>query len=222
MFHILNEKIKRDEETAPSATLETLEKQLAQATTVIDLLFMKEISQLMTICSKSLQRFDVLPFEAIADIDALKTKIHIAKEAFENNKIPNVIDLNDYKLWDFFNSSIQNICENQKFQGVELLVAGDRGRVTRSDAKHSYDKDNFGALVRSRYPKYAKYLHDIFDSLKRRFEPWPQWLTNCNNAFNFQNGLVIQERKVSFDNLMDCKCGPNPLLPEGKDYLQNS
>ena len=91
-------KIKRDEETAPSATLETLEKQLAQATTVIDLLFMKEISQLMTICSKSLQRFDVLPFEAITDIDALKTKIHITKEAFENNKLPNVIDHNDYKL----------------------------------------------------------------------------------------------------------------------------
>ena len=113
---------------------------------------MKEISQLMTICSKSLQRFDVLPFEAIADIDALKTKIHIAKEAFENNKIPNVIDLNDYKLGDFFNSSIQNVYEHQTFQGVELLVTGARGRVTRSGAKHNYDKNIFGALVRSRYP----------------------------------------------------------------------
>ena len=99
------------------------------------------------------------------------------------------------------------------------MVAGDRGHVTRSCAKHIYDKDNFSAFVRSRYPKYAKYLHDILDSLTRRFEPWPQWLTNCNNAFNFQNGLVIQERKVSFENHMDCKCGPNPLLEEERNRL---
>ena len=125
-----------------------------------------------------------------------------------------MINRNNYKLCDFFNSSIRNICENTKFPGVELLVAGDRGRITRSGAKHSYDKDNFGALVRSRYPKYVKHLHDIFYSLKIRFEPCLQWLTNFINAFNFQNGSVIQERKASFDNLMDCKYGLNPLLPE--------
>ena len=82
MYPILCEKIKRDEVNSPSATLETLEIKLAQATTIIDLLFMKEISQIMTICSKSLQRFDVLPFEAMADIHAFKTNIHSAKESF--------------------------------------------------------------------------------------------------------------------------------------------
>ena len=164
-------KIKRDEVNSPSATLETLEIKLAQATTIIDLLFMKEISQIMTICSKSLQRFDVLSFEAMADIHAFKTNIHSAKESFQSSKIPNVIEISDYKLWDFFTSSIKDICENQTFQGVELLMAGDRGRVTRSGAKDIYEKDNFSALVKSRYPKYAKYLHDILDSLTRRFEP---------------------------------------------------
>ena len=98
-------------------------------------------------------------------------------------------------------------------------MAGDRGRVTRSGAKDIYEKDNFSALVKSRYPKYAKYLHDILDSLTRRFEPWPQWLINCEKAFDLKNGLVIQERKVAFDRLMDCKSGPTPCCKNiERDY----
>ena len=118
-----------------------------------------------------------------------------------------MIDHNDYKRWDFFNSSIQNICENQKFQGVELLVAGDRDRVT----------PNIATIKTTSVLWWEVTIQNM--QLKWRFEPWPQWLTNCNNAFNFQNGLVIQERKVSFDNLMDCKCGPNPLLSEERKRL---
>ena len=54
MFHILYEKIKRDEVEAPSSTLEAIETQLVQVVTLTDLLFMKEVSQILTICSKSL------------------------------------------------------------------------------------------------------------------------------------------------------------------------
>ena len=74
MFHILNKKIKCDEEKAPSDNLQALEKLLVQAVTVVDLLFMKEISQVMTFCSKSLQRFDVLPFEVMSDMNKLKKR----------------------------------------------------------------------------------------------------------------------------------------------------
>ena len=44
MFHIINAKIKGDEDRPPSDTLEALEKQLLQAVTVTDMLFMKEFS----------------------------------------------------------------------------------------------------------------------------------------------------------------------------------
>ena len=100
-------------------------------------------------------------------------------------------------------------------------MAGDRGRVTRSGAKDIYEKDNFSALVKSRYPKYAKYLNDILDALTRRFEPWPQWRINCQKAFDFKNGLVIQERKAAVDSLMDCKSGPDPLLEEYRKRLSS-
>ena len=91
--------------------------------------------------------------------------------------------------------------------------------ICLDNVRGSYEKDNFSALVKSRYPKYAKYLHDILDSLTRRFEPWPQCLINCEKAFDFKNGLVIQERKVAFDRLIDCKSGPDPLLQEDRNIL---
>ena len=86
MFHILNKKIKCDEEKAPSDNLQALEKLLVQAVTVVDLLYMKEISQVMTFCSKSLQRFDVLPFEVMSDMNKLKKRLFDAKEAFSKKK----------------------------------------------------------------------------------------------------------------------------------------
>ena len=67
-----------------------------------DMLFMKEISQIMTFCSMSLQRFDVLPFVVMSDINKLKLRLNAAKEAFMKGKTPEVIDIGDYKLWEFF------------------------------------------------------------------------------------------------------------------------
>ena len=50
---------------------------LIQGETLIDLLFMKEISQLVTFCSKSFQQFDVLPFYVISVLIDLKCNIII-------------------------------------------------------------------------------------------------------------------------------------------------
>ena len=56
MFNILCEKIKRDEEkldsSKDSAALESLEKMLIQAQTVIDLLFMSNLYNLLKIVSE--------------------------------------------------------------------------------------------------------------------------------------------------------------------------
>ena len=61
-------------------------KKVVQAVTVVDLLFMKEISQVITFCSKSLQRFDVLSFEVMSDMNKLKKRLFDAKEAFGKKK----------------------------------------------------------------------------------------------------------------------------------------
>ncbi|MCP3848896.1 MAG: hypothetical protein GY694_01470, partial [Gammaproteobacteria bacterium] len=119
----------------------------------------------------------------------------------------------------FFNVSVKQLCEKQTFHGVQLLVPGDRGRVTRSGTKYGYEKDTFSALVKSRYTKYTKYIQDVLDSMQRRFEPWPEWLIHCEEAFNFGNELEQQEREESFKNLMECQAGPSPLLADEKKRL---
>ena len=56
MFHILYEKIKRDEckSENPSDTAHNLHKMLVLAETVTDLVFMKELSQLQILCESSM------------------------------------------------------------------------------------------------------------------------------------------------------------------------
>ena len=72
-------------------------------------------------------------------------------------------------------------CKLQSFQDIPLLVPADCGRVTRSRSgiSYGYDKEAFTAMVTNRYSKYARYLEDILESFKRRFEPWPNWLLHC-------------------------------------------
>ena len=78
---------------------------------------------------------------------------------------------------------------------------------------------HFGALVKSRYSKYSKFLKDIISSIQRRFEPWPDWLKYCNDAFNFKNELTIGERKESLRVLMELPSAPVPLLTEEKNRI---
>lgn len=194
---------------------------LVQAETVTDLVFMKELSQLITFSSKSLQKFDVLPFEIMKIINCLKKDLQDAKDAFEKDEIPSTTAVQDYKLWSFFKSFIQTLLEFQTFKDVPLLVPGDRGRVTRSGNKYGYDSPTFSALIKNRYSKYAKLLGDILDCLQRRFEPWPTWLVLCNKTFNFEVELTLQERQTSLHELMDCPFGASPLLPEEKKRLSS-
>ena len=111
MFNILYEKIKRDEEKANTKkdtnTLDNLEKMLIQVEMLTDLLFMKEIGQLVTFCSKHFQKFDVLPFYVISVLSDLKCNIIHAKLSFEKSGCPDLVKISfqncpDYVVWDIF------------------------------------------------------------------------------------------------------------------------
>ena len=124
-----------------------------------------------------------------------------------------------YTVWKFFKSSIETICDSQTFKGIELLVPGDRGRVTRSGKSYAYEKDEFSALVWGRFPHYAEYLTQLLNSLKNRYEPWPEWLLCCDKSCNFEKELTIAERETALKKLMNCPFGPLPLISDEKNRI---
>ena len=119
---------------------------LPPSKTVMYLLFMYEISQLMTLCSKQFQRFDVLPFEAMHAFNCLIKNLHVARESFLGKKPPKTIKIvfpssKTLNCWEFFQLSTNKICESQTFKEAPLLLPGERGRVTRSGTVYDgYDK----------------------------------------------------------------------------------
>ena len=228
MIHILFEKMKRDEANAVSRkesdNLENLEKLLVQAKTVTDLLFMNEVSQLMTFCSKSFQRFDNLPFETLHAYEHLCSHLLQAQKSFEKQKIPDTVKIMHpnskvHNLWELFKTSVQTICDSQTFKGIPLLVPGDRGRVTRSGKAYGYQKEEFSALVLGRFKHYGDYLGKLLHSLKIRYEPWPNWLLYCEDTFNFSKELTLHERETALKKLMNCPFGPTPLIPDEKKRI---
>ena len=84
MFHILFEKLlcdaskdtRKDERDAN----ENIQNLLVQAELVINLLFMQDFSYLVTLCSKELQRFDVLPHYAMNVCKKLKQQLQHGME----------------------------------------------------------------------------------------------------------------------------------------------
>ena len=63
MFHLLYEKLKRDEAARERSDKAIhLQNTLVVVETVLDLIFMRDLSHLLTYCSNEFQRFDVLPF----------------------------------------------------------------------------------------------------------------------------------------------------------------
>lgn len=234
MFPVLFEKLKRDESAVKQRVedeVQNLENSLLQIQLVVDLLFMSELSHLLTITSKEFQRFDVLPFHTMHKYILLKKHLYAARESFVEQKPPVVINFKKsdhfqaYSVWKKFNYNIQIIIETQEFDNVKLLTSSERGRATRSRVRsyHSngYNKEDFKSIVNHRYKLYVAYLDSLIGNLKTRFEPWPEWVVLCDRAFNFMNDLEISDRKVAFEALLDEPHGLDILLSDEKTRLKS-
>ena len=106
---------------------ENLEKLLLQAKTVTDMFFINEVSQLITFCSKSFQKFDAFPFETVHAYEHLCNYLLQAKRSFEKQKMPEAVKVTHpnsqvHTAWELFITSVQQICDSQTFKGVPLLV----------------------------------------------------------------------------------------------------
>ena len=86
MYPVLCEKLKRDETMAVSskekAESDAIQNLLVQLELVVDLLFMMDLSHLLTFISKEFQRFDVLPFYAMKMYWELKHHLNVARDSF--------------------------------------------------------------------------------------------------------------------------------------------
>ena len=101
MYPVLVIKVRRDVESGEiSNTLDSedlLEKHLVQASLILNLSFMREISHLLTRCSKEFQRFDVLPYHNMLHYETLIKRLNKANLSFKSSEIPSVEPLSDVK-----------------------------------------------------------------------------------------------------------------------------
>ena len=231
MYAILSEKLNRDEQAALTEkevadTTEKLQNMLVQIELVVDLLFMTDLSHLLTFTSKEFQRFDVFPFYAMTVYNNLKLQLNSARDSFNSFKVPQPINLHQtehgkpYNVWQSFASGVKSITESQCFEKIGLLVRSERGRVTRSGTSFGCDCEGFSAIIMQRFKAYRIYLDLLITELINRFKPWPEWVILCYNSLDFQNSLEFAERKQSFQKLMEMPFGINPLLNDEKERLQ--
>ena len=136
MYPVLITKIWRDVESEGTSTelaadREFSKKLLAQVTFILNLVFMKEISHLLTIISKSSQKFDTLPFSAMNHFNKLKSSLTRAKEKFEIELLKETPHHKAFNLWEDFKVCVDRVLHDQTFHGFKLLLPSERGRVTR-------------------------------------------------------------------------------------------
>ena len=97
---------------------------------------MQDFSYLVAICSKELQRFDVLPHYAMDVYNKLKKQLQHGKESFQIGQTPSVFsikkgnDTKEYNVWKNFKESISKILDDQTYKDIRLLLPSERGRVT--------------------------------------------------------------------------------------------
>ena len=68
---------------------------------------------------------------------------------------------------------------------------------------------------------YRIYLVLLITELQSRFEPWTEWLVHSEKALNFTNDLDYQDRKESFQKLLELSHGINSLLDDEKKRLES-
>ena len=232
MYELLYEKLRKDENSAETEKKEeeseNLQNLLVQLQTVVDLLFMVEISHLVTLCSKEFQRFDVLPFHAMTKYYKLKNYLHLARNSFVTKQIPSIIHFEksdhhtEYSVWKSFEEHINSIINTLTFQNVQLLTRSERGRVTRSQIRsYMCAGEDVRSIIHFKFKNYVTYLDSLINHLVQRFEPWPEWVVLCNDCFNFLNKIENTDRSIAFELLLNMPCEINTLLDDEKSRLKN-
>ena len=231
MYPVLITKVQRDIHNESTGTSfqqnrEHCETLLAQVTFILNLLFMRETSHLLTIFSKDSQSFDVFPFHCMIQFDKIKLCLNAAKDRLKSGKFPEIKTIKfhstkkSYNLWEDFQSSVTKIQETQTFHNFQLLLPAERGRVTRSVSVRREEYDGCSELVKSCFNKFAIYIEHLLFHLHNRFLPWPEWMVACNSCFNFILEVPEQVRKASFEELLKKRCGPVPLNEDEKTRLR--
>ena len=143
MYPTLIVKIQRDVESGdiPSDLEKDREytgKPLTQTTFIVSLLFMREMSHLMTRYSKSSQKFDVLPFHGMNLYKQIIEKLLKARDDLNCGRCPEVEILEptshhkSFQLWHDFKECTEKILAKETFHGLKLLLPSGRGRVMRT------------------------------------------------------------------------------------------
>ena len=111
-----------------------LKNSLVQVEAVFDLLFMRDVSHLLTYCSKESQRFDVLPFDPMNVANKVLANLIASGDSFIGGKIPDSIPLHEkktYEVWGKCKCPVNKILETKKLRvrnyrchlkEIELLV----------------------------------------------------------------------------------------------------
>ena len=101
MYPVLVIKVKRDVKSGKISNCidskDLLEKQLVQASLILNLSFIWEISHLLTRCSKEFQRFDCLPYHNMLHYEILIERLYKANASFKRSEIPSVEPLSEVK-----------------------------------------------------------------------------------------------------------------------------
>ena len=135
MFHLSYEKLKRDEAAREQSDKAIhLQNTLVVVETVLDLIFMRDLSHLLTYCSKEFQRFDGLPFYPMDVAEKFLSHIINSSESFYNGRIPEHIPLHtnaeskrpSYIVWQEFEVSVNEILETvvQKCRVIVTIRKG--------------------------------------------------------------------------------------------------
>ena len=141
MYHLLYEKLKRNEKTAEtrsdkdlSEKTTNLQNLLVQYGKVFDLLFRRDLSHVFMHISKEFQRFDVLPFYPMNICEQLVESLISFADSFTNGVIPDGYKLHhgkqQYVVWGPFKTDTQDIIKSGEFKGVKLLLPHEKGRAT--------------------------------------------------------------------------------------------
>ena len=182
MYPILIVKIQRDVESGDipfdlEKDREYTEKLLAQTTFIVSLLFMREMSHLMTRYSKSSQKFYVLPFHGMNLYKQIIEKLLKARDDLNCGRCPEVEILEptshhkSFQLWHDFKECTEKILAEETFHGFKLLLPSERGRVMGSGS--ICEPATYHALMKSCFVKFAKYIDILVFQLQYRFTPWP-------------------------------------------------